>query len=61
MSPTRLQWLAATALLGLLPVGAYLVDRGAPLVALSLVSVVVIAWSVARMLEPSEAADAAAE
>ena len=61
MSPTGLQWLAATVLLALVPVSAFILDRGAALVTLSLASVAVIAWSVYRMLEPTESATAARE
>jgi hypothetical protein len=51
-----LQRLALLALLALVPAGAYLLDRGDPVsLALSAASVGVIAYSLHRMLGPSDA------
>jgi len=46
--------LAAVALLALLPVVAYILGRTSPVVALSLVSVLIIGFSLYLMLSPSE-------
>ncbi|MGM0591310.1 MAG: hypothetical protein ACQETI_06720 [Halobacteriota archaeon] len=46
---------ALVALLALVPVALFLLRRPAPVVALSLVSVVIIAGSVYYMLSPAEA------
>jgi hypothetical protein len=54
MPLTRLQMRTALALLALLPVGLYLVDQSAPIISLSLVSVVIIAASLYVMFGPAE-------
>lgn len=55
MASFRTELLGLVALLALVPVVAYLLGRSAAVV-LSVVCVLVIAWSVYRMLGPAEVA-----
>jgi hypothetical protein len=59
MSPTRTQLVvAALAALPLVPVALYIADQSTAYVALSLVSVVIVAGSLYLMFGPSGRADA---
>ena len=56
MSALPLQRLALLALLAVVPAAVYLLDRGDPVsLALSAVSVAVVAYSLYRMFGPSDA------
>jgi hypothetical protein len=57
MPSTPLKYLAGIGLLALVPVGLYLSELSRPIVALSLVSVVIIAASVYVMFGPAEGDD----
>lgn len=59
MSPTRTQLVVtALAALPLVPVALYIADRSAAYVALSLVSVLIVAVSLYLMFGPSRSTDA---
>jgi hypothetical protein len=59
MSPTRTQLVVGLlAVLPLVPVTLYILDRSTTYVALSLVSVVLVAISLYLMFSPNEGADA---
>jgi acetyl-CoA carboxylase alpha subunit len=54
MGANRLQLRAAVALLAIVPIVAFLLGRSTPVVALAVVNVFIIAWSIYTMLSPSD-------
>jgi hypothetical protein len=54
MGANRLQLRAAVALLAIVPIVAFSLGRSAPVVALAVLNVFIIAWSIFKMFSPSD-------